>query len=198
MGLSHVNLIVVDKTNVLRSTDIEQFHEHFFTEEIQEILSSTLFREVFLITWINKRRMYIPLRSILLFSEFTLFRDAILSDDWDDTGVPFDVIPETDDASVWLTQVFARYMRSISENVQIPVCPEESSVFLGNVSVHLDEQSGVKFRFHSDYFIHDTQDVPFDALTNFFQSSDFQSYIDEVANATIFICPVAFNVRETT
>ena len=76
-GLSHVNLIILDHGSRLITAPPEQFYSLFFTSELRDVLARTGFREVFFITLLDTtRRVYIPLKTLFLLSEFYMFYSA--------------------------------------------------------------------------------------------------------------------------
>ena len=73
-NLSHVNLIILDHGNRLISVSPEQFYPLFYTADLRKALARTGFREVFFVTTLEKsRRVYVPLKTLYLVSEFYMF-----------------------------------------------------------------------------------------------------------------------------
>lgn len=71
--LSHINLIVHDRTNVLSSILPEQFYRLYFQPELRASLAAATFREVLFLTKMKDGMGFIPLKTLLLMAEVYFF-----------------------------------------------------------------------------------------------------------------------------
>ena len=67
--LSHINLIVHDRTNVLSATPPEQFFRLYFQPELRASLAAAAFPEVLFLTKMKDGTGFIPLKTLLLMAE---------------------------------------------------------------------------------------------------------------------------------
>ena len=75
--LSYYNLIVYDRINSLSTVSVDDFFNVFFTKEIINVLTKVNFKEIFLITSLSNKKIYFPLKRILLVSRIYLFQEMI-------------------------------------------------------------------------------------------------------------------------
>lgn len=89
-GLSHVNLIIVDRFKNQRGLDDEYHANDLLTSELRAALQDTGFREVFLVTQkTDSTWVYRPLQQLRLLESFSLFLGALAS------------FPDTPDSLEW-------------------------------------------------------------------------------------------------
>jgi hypothetical protein len=77
--LSHINLILYDRSSRLALSNPEECHSVLFTTDAKATLAATPFREVFYVTSMGRdesRPVIIPLRQVLLVSELFFFNGA--------------------------------------------------------------------------------------------------------------------------
>lgn len=72
-GLSHTNLVVHDRTNVLATVSREQFFPLYFLPELRTALAATTFREIFFLTKMKGGTGFVPLKTLLLMAEVYFF-----------------------------------------------------------------------------------------------------------------------------
>lgn len=115
--LNHVNLIVRDDINRVSSSNIGGFHWHFFTAPLKEALYASKFREIFLVTILEKNRwVYVPLKLMLLLSDFYMFGKLVSDPTFETVSERFEIAGDTVDDYML---AFAAYMRSKTDKVLV-------------------------------------------------------------------------------
>lgn len=77
-GLSHNNLVILDRTARICLLEPERLYGVMFTPEMKRAIYGSGFREIYLITQIAKnRQVYLPMKMLLLLGEFFLFGWAV-------------------------------------------------------------------------------------------------------------------------
>ncbi len=100
--LSHTNLIIEDKTGLLRLINKNNMYDIFFIPELIKAISAAPFREIFLITILQNEHVYIPLKMFHLIAEAYLFNGVIIQNGYDKI-----IPPEID-----YVELFAAYLDS--------------------------------------------------------------------------------------
>jgi hypothetical protein len=72
-SLSHTNLVIHDRTNVLSTVSAEQFFQRHFLPELRAAITATLFREVFFLTKVKDATGFIALKTLFLMAEVYFF-----------------------------------------------------------------------------------------------------------------------------
>lgn len=141
-GLSHVNLIILNHGTRLITASPEQFYSLFFTSELRDILARTGFREVFFATVLGKtRRVYIPLKTLFLLSEFYMFYWA---QDKYEGDRKYDSIRAE-------LELFVEFMLQQGVSIAFSDSADEGIELLwANCSI-LVNNSGIVIRDHADY-----------------------------------------------
>ncbi len=76
--VSHMNLIVDDRTYVLAAVATSDFYRVFCTKELQRVVFESRFREIFFVTRFNSGAAYVRLKMLLTLSRLFFFQEAIL------------------------------------------------------------------------------------------------------------------------
>jgi hypothetical protein len=76
-NLEHINLLIQDTSDVFSTIKHKHFYSCFYTENIINRLLQSKFREVYLITRIDKQNIFFPLKSILFTSTIVRFHEVI-------------------------------------------------------------------------------------------------------------------------
>lgn len=143
--MSHMNLIIHDKTGLLRPIRKTDFYRIYFVPELVAALSETPFREVFLVTVIEDEQVYVRLKMLYLLAEAYLFNGVIVSQ-----GLAEQLRPQVDNL-----ELFASYFDS---TVKSPVLVHRDTagteVIFGDSGIMVAKDNSVTVRLHSDYPIH--------------------------------------------
>ena len=93
-GLSHVNLLIVDRIGTQRPGGASYSTNELLVPELKEALVSSPFREVFLVSMDHDWRVYRPLQMLLLLEAFELFLGALEAFEVDAPALEIaDVVP---------------------------------------------------------------------------------------------------------
>jgi hypothetical protein len=185
--LEHINLIICDFEERLSSIDPTEFHKYFYTPGLKASLLETPFREVFLITRIDDgRRVYYPLKMLLLISELYIFGKSL--DDFDNI---------LDDLSMQRSlKLFTCFMRSRGAEAYFRSNQNEKvEVFLGDSSVMAD-QNGTRVHIHADRPLPESLSIPNIEMCKTVVSDDFQSYFREFEARNHFVSEIDFDVNK--
>ncbi len=139
--LAHINLILVDHVRPLACNKREHFSSLVLDESIKAAVARSRFREIFLITMIDKANVYVPLVSLCLLSEFYMLCNAIIE------YCP-DQEPESERG---ILELFAQFLRARGFAAMVHACEGNTEVLLGNTGLLLSENGVV---------IHDYRDGP--------------------------------------
>lgn len=192
--LSHINLLVFDTEHRFQSVSVRDFFRYFFTPQLSTILYDTDFREIFLITLLEtNRRVYIPLKMLLLLANFYMFRQLILDYPWETTD---DTSHEsTDDNSARnIMMTFASYMRAKTSKVLCRDEIEQVEVMFGKAGIVLDGKR-INIRDHNDYPMPLAQTVDADTMTSFFSGSEFKEKEQEIIGKFVFSAELAYDIK---
>ena len=130
---NHVNLIIFDASPFLFNTTVGEFHGSFFTSQIKDALYKSRFREVFLITNLKERGyVYIPLKMVLLFSNFYMFTTMINEYFANEIVDSSEELEASSASFASYMLLFARYLKLKTENVLFRKEGERAEVILGN------------------------------------------------------------------
>jgi len=135
--LSYVNLIIYDNERGLFGVTAQSVYEYFFTEEMTTALISSNFREIFLITMIERnRKVYIPLKMMFILSEIHLF-----------TYIFDECYPELEISSKEFLGYFAEYLYTKGiEGISFKGENEEFEMIYGIYGILVSEESGISIR----------------------------------------------------
>jgi len=166
---SHVNLVILDRVDSLVGSG-EINTAEWFCKELKSALLETSFREVFWIRTIeHARRVFIPLRMLLLLSEFYLFGDAV---------VLYGPTPETLDPES-LAELFVGFMQPRGLSVQlIRHGHDQRAAAFGNTAVLLDAEGRVSVLDFADFIVPSPIEASPDSLTGTEQfASHYRSHV---------------------
>ncbi|MDP9226259.1 MAG: hypothetical protein M3P18_20960 [Actinomycetota bacterium] len=184
-GLTHVNLIVLDRFDRDWGPADDIRSEDLLTSEMREALYGTGFREVLFVTHVapDKRRV-VPLRMLLLVSELYLFYGAVAAFE---SG-------EEITTSDQLIPAFVDYMRREGRPILLAEIEGSLAAQLGNAAIGLDEHR-LRIFDHADFALAEpvAHDVPIDA---YLMGKPFREFHRQFASAHTFVSPLAFDVRE--
>ncbi len=143
-NLSHTNLIISDKSGLLRLIKKRDFYRIYFIPELIKAISTALFREIFLVTILQDEHVYIPLKMIHLLAEAYLFNGVIVQDGYEKL-----IPPDIDYA-----ELFGAYLNSQATNkVMIQSDADYTEVIFGDSGILINNDNSVTIRLHSDYAI---------------------------------------------
>lgn len=185
-GLSHVNLIVCDFEERLFSVEPSEFHKYFYTPYLKQSLIGTPFREVFLITRIDEgKRVYYPLKMVLLFSELYLFGGALESYE----SAPSDLSMQTS------LRLFTCFMRRRGAEAYLKKKPNgEVEVFFGDSSIMANE-SGTNVHMYADRPWPQALRIPDTKLFEDVVGDDFLSHFKEFEKTNYFVSEIAIETN---
>jgi hypothetical protein len=143
--LSHTNLLIRDKTGLLRVVKAADFYQVYFLPELISALSTTLFREVFLIAEIDNATIYVRMKMLLLLADALYFNNAMVKHGFVERFAPY----------VDGGELFASYFAS---TVEAPVLvrhdADGTEVIFGDSGVIVTPDGSVIVRLHADRPIH--------------------------------------------
>ena len=143
-SLDHVNLIVMDRSDRSLAPAPEVRSSDLLLPELKSALWETKYRDVFLVTMVEeRRRVFLPLRMLLLLSELYLFIGAVNS--YDDA--------EIDERPEHVVPMFAQFMLDLGRPVEVGKEPgnELPIVLLGNTAVKVEKEWRIIILDFSDY-----------------------------------------------
>jgi len=140
--LSHVNLVILDHGNRLITVSPEQFYPLFYTADLRKTLAQTGFRVVFFVTTLERtRRVYVPLKTLFLVSEFYMFYWA--QDEYQEDRKFESIRTEL--------ELFVEFMLQQGVSIAFSERADEGIELLwANCSILVND-SGIIIRDHADY-----------------------------------------------
>lgn len=139
--ISHANLVIQDKTGLLRQIAIEDFYRIYFVPELVAAITTVPFREVFLVTMLQNEHVYAPLKMLHLLAEAYFFNGVVVQKGFAKQ------IP----AGVAYAELFAAYLNSTSAStVLVHDNTAGTEVIFGDAGVLIDNENFVTVRLHSD------------------------------------------------
>jgi hypothetical protein len=184
--LAHVNLIIFAAEQRIATVPIREYYRHLYTETLKDTLHRTSFREIFLITTIHEnRRVYIPLKMILLVADLYMFRQLLL-----------DYFPQKAEVSLNDFMIlFAKFMRYKTRNALYRVKQGRVEVVWGNSSVSLGEKSNSIMDYGDQPLPPDTIKPNLQGIIRFFTSSTFKTNFRNLYEKGTFSTKLAFDVK---
>jgi hypothetical protein len=182
-GLTHVNLVVLDKATRLIGCSPEYFCKLLFTDDLKRVLATTRFREVFFVTKVREaRKVFFPLRMLLLVSELYTFNGARIGSSSDEAAVH---------SSNEELALFASFMRLRGIPVELAEGTTAGSVqvILGNSGVLVTDDK-VSIRDYMDWPLPQSRTPPVRAF-----SESFLAFYDEYLSEHVFTSGIVFDVR---
>lgn len=163
--LTHINLIIFDAEAGFWLFEKSEYYLSLFTEELRCQLYKSRYREVFLVTLLEKQWVYIPLKMVLLVGEWYLFHKLI-----------FSFFPER--AGKYQDQfmiLFAQYMQYRTGNAFFRRRQKyDVEVLWANTGVMLAEGSNSIFDYADQPFFDDVITPTLKGVSRFFKSKVFQ------------------------
>jgi hypothetical protein len=140
--VSHVNLIIRDKTGPLHTVSKADFCRVYFVPELLSAIAQVPFRVIYLISSIEGEELYARPKMLYLLSEAYLINSVTTSHE-----VYQQLQPEVDEL-----ELFASYPAT---NVEQPVLIHhntvETGVIDGDCGIVVSEDNSITVRLHSDY-----------------------------------------------
>jgi hypothetical protein len=181
-GLTHINLIVRDRHQMLRSRSYRDFHFLCCTPELQQAVFTSRFREVFLITSFEEGEAFIPLKTVMTMAKIYMAVGFLEASDHKDCIKTFN------DFMRW----FARYLSTIAAGeVRLREEGKDIEVLYGN-SGFIITKSRTTIHDHADFALPDaTLIVPDPSWDDFGARSGMPDY----EKTQVFECGMVFAVR---
>jgi hypothetical protein len=140
--VSHTNLIIEDRTDVLRTVASADFYRVYFVPGLISAIRATAFREVFLVTMLEGQEVYVPLKMLHLLAEAYLFAGAL-----EESGAAARIPAEIKD-----TELFAAYLNEATKGAVLVHRQDIGvEVIFGDSGVMFKNDDTVTVRMHSDY-----------------------------------------------
>jgi hypothetical protein len=185
-NLSHTNLIINDRTGLLRLINKNNFYCFFFIPELIKAISTTPFREIFLVTILQNEHVYIPLKMLYLLAEAFLFNGLIIKN-----GYEKKIPPEID-----YVELFAAYLNSnVKYMVLIYRDANDTEVIFGDSGLLISPDNSVTVRLHLDYAINPNA-VPPKIKWQTILGENFDEAMRDYRKSNIFSTEVVFPVKK--
>jgi hypothetical protein len=140
-GLRHINLIICDRTNLLRLLKPSNFYDSYCTEALRQSLFSSPFREVYFATSLSVGEVFIPLKMLVALAQFYFF----------DAFAQARRLLSKNEASGEFMRCFASYLSTIAtDNVYIFGDGRETGAIYGDTGFFLDAALRLQLRIYSD------------------------------------------------
>ena len=195
-SLSHINLIVFDTECRLRTIPIEDFYRYFFISSLKLVLYRTKYREIFLVTVVDDdRRIYIPLKMMLLLANVYMFQQIISDYPWENSIYSslreyFKVLDENR-----FMMAFAQYLKTKANDVFIHQTDNQVEVIYGNNGI-VRLINEINVRNYNDYPISSSaKEIQHDETTSYFSSSEFSEFEDDINHRFTFSTELANDVK---
>jgi hypothetical protein len=132
-NLTHVNLIILDTGYRLQLARVGDFYKYFFTAAVKTALYASEFREIFIVTILEEsRKVYIPLKMILLLADFYLFTELTMDYPWETTEDSSPPSSEPSDPISNIMRMFSRYIKAKTDKVYFRNERGQIEVIFGN------------------------------------------------------------------
>lgn len=193
--LTHINLIILDTECRFRSVSIDKFYRSFFTEQLKETIYSSEFREIFLVTRLEgDRKVYFPLKMLVLLGDFFLFGSIVLDYplEPDDKSSTFSkqILAESN-----TMEMFAAYLKAKTTNIFISVQKDRTEVFWGNTSIFIDNGQ-INIHDHADHALpKNIQVIKQHEIKELFTTSTFRKKEHEVLESLIFQTEIVYDTK---
>lgn len=184
-SLSHTNLVINDRTNVLSTVSAEQFFQRYFLPELRAAISAAPFREIFFLTKVKDATGFIPLKTLFFMAEVYFFNAVY-------TATESHRLLEEPRAEL---EVFGSYL---SPHVNGPVLFREGED--GMEVIYGD--SGFLVARDRSIYVRNYQDNPFPADARLPEAGlasrlgpDFTAKLTEHRSTNTFITPLLFQTK---
>jgi hypothetical protein len=184
--ISHTNLIINDKTGLLRKINKKNFYGTYFIPELIEAISASPFREIFLVTFLQDEHVYAPLKMLYLLAEVYLF-NAVIVDKGYDKNIPSEICD---------AELFAAYLNStVIYNVLIHRDTAGTEIIFGDSGILIGNDNSVTVRLHSDYPIHSDAKLP-NIEWQAILGDNFDDVMRDYRKSNIFSTGAVFPVKQ--
>jgi len=140
-GVTHVNLVICDRTGLLGLVDSSMFYARFCTTELKEAIFGSMYREIYFVTRLSGKHSYVPLKLLTTAAELRVFIEVLLRQQ---TGAP-PVVP------VDLTRQFAAYLNTrVAGLVRLRTHDGGSEVLYGDGAFAVNDAYGIDVRMYED------------------------------------------------
>lgn len=191
-GLNHVNLIVLDNVHRISTSPVEDFYWHFFRPPLKKALYESGFREVFLVTVLERERwVYMPLKLLLLLASMYMFAKIAADFPVDSETAPSG---ESSDSKRDFMLTFAAYMRSKSDKIRVRDDNGQIEVVFGNSGVVLEDKR-IVVRDHNDYPYRDDAQIVGEGEAAMFSSIEFLGKETEALENYKFSTGLAYDLK---
>ncbi len=193
-NLTHVNLIIQDTEQRLQQSPIGEFYRYFFIDELKSALYAAEFREIFLVTTIDKnRRVFFPLKMMLLVASFYLFGKVMLEYPWNESEEPSE--PESDTNKSYLMTVFGDYLRAKTENALLRKPERRVEIGFGNCTIGVSPGNVVINDFNDFPYPAGVERIEENERTEFFGSEEFRENEKPIISKFTFSADIARDVK---
>lgn len=187
-----MNLIVLDDVHRISASPVEDFHWHFFRPALKEALYESDFREVFLVTILEKERwVYMPLKLLLLLANMYMF--AKLAADFPVDSEAASSGGSSDFKTDFML-TFAAYMRSKTDKIRIRDDNKQTEVVFGNSGVVLEDKR-IVIRDYNDYPYGDDVQIIEEGKAAIFSGIEFLEMETEALKNYKFSTGLAYDLK---
>ena len=184
--LSHANLIIKDKTGLLRLINKKNFYGIYFIPELIRAISTAPFREIFLVTVLQDENVYVPLKMVHLLAEAYLFNGVIIQN-----GYEKKIPPDID-----YVELFAAYLNStVTYRVLIHRDADDTEVIFGDSGMLINPDNSVTVRLHLDYAINSNA-LPPSIEWKAILGENFNDAMKDYRKSSIFSTEAIFPVKQ--
>lgn len=184
-GLTHINLIIADRSRRLSRIKSEDFYPTLFTKVVRDAVAQAPFREIFFLTHLEGQLGFIPLKMLQLMSEPFFFVEGSKA-----LGLT-PLLPERRP----FIEVFAAYFyKAVSPQVRYAASEEDGEVIYGDTGIMLTEKLEPIVRMHMDLALPADCRVPAQDLRDIFDDA-FIARIDVFRETNTFKTSLWFPFR---
>jgi hypothetical protein len=181
--LSHTNLILHDRTNVLPTISREEFFRRYFLPELRAALAAAPFREVFFLTKMKDGPGFVPLKMLLLMAEAYFFNAIYTATE---ASLRFPDVAEL--------EVFGSYLATLVKGpVLFRQADDGTEVVYGDSGFFIAPDRSVYVRMYCDLPFPDSARAPRDHLDRL--GPEFIGKLEEHRSSNTFITPLLFPTK---
>lgn len=184
---SHANLIIQDKTGLLRITKVADFYRIYFVPELVSALSVTSFREVFLVTDIDDRQVFARLKMLLLLANAYLFNGAVVCN-----GIAERLRTDVDEVDLFASH----FATTVEEPVLVHHHQDGTEVIFGDSGVMVAQDGSVSVRLYSDRPFHPDASPP-DLQWESLLGNEFHDMTIQYRKSNTFSSDAVFAINTT-
>lgn len=139
--LRHINLIICDRTNLLRKQDTDSFYSLYCTEPLTKALFGSRFREVYFVTCLAVGEVFLPLKMIVTLAHLYFFNAVARRED----------SPMRIDSVAELMRLFGSYLNTVTVGeVDFRTNGDQTEVVYGDTGFLLDADLRPQLRLYFD------------------------------------------------